>query len=72
MCVDIKFRHSVFFVMLRHGTMPNEGIVAPGSHAVKVFVCFVVVTMSSAAVHISIEEFKTFQDCDVVVKVLGV
>ena len=58
--------------MLRHGTVPNEGIIAPGSHAVKVLVRFVVVTMSSAAVHVPIEELETLQDCDVIVKVLGV
>ena len=52
--------------------MSDEGIIAPGSHAVKVLVRFVVVTMSSAAVYVPIEELETLQNCDVIVKVLGV
>lgn len=54
----------MFFVMLNHRTVSDKRIITFGSDTVEMPVGFVVMTMWSATVHISIKKLKSFHYVD--------
>lgn len=69
--VDIVFV-DVLLVVLRHGRVLHEGVVAIGSGAMEVAIDFVTGTLGKTTIDVSVVELETIKDLDVVVEVLAV